>query len=123
HSDRLLLSRRWAGVIETVGGLMLDTAIRQTHRAGTVACCGNVLGPKLYTSIYPFILRGLHLAGIDSGHCRMDLRKQLWNRLALDWKPQKIKEITRSCSLEALSSEIDTILEGQQTGRLVVKLD
>src|SRR5699024_5816399 len=122
HSDRPLLSRRWAGVIETVGGIMLDTAIRQTHRAGTVACCGNVLGRELHTNVYPFILRGVHLTGIDSGYCCMKLRKQLWNRMATDWKPSSLEQIARTCSLEELSMEIDTILEGQQTGRRVLKL-
>src|SRR5699024_1840202 len=94
-NPRPLLSRRWAAAIDTVGGLMLDTTLRQTQRGGTVACCGNVLGHELHTSIYPFILRGVHLAGIDSGRCPMELRTKLWNQLAADWRPSSLEQITR----------------------------
>lgn len=121
RSSKPLLGGRWSGVIETVGGRMLDTALRQTQPNGTVACCGNVLGHQLQTSVYPFILRGVTLAGIDSGHCPMKLRRQLWKHLGASWKPGRLREISRTCSLEELNSEIDLILEGRQVGRLVVE--
>lgn len=121
RSSKPLLSSRWAGVMETVGGGMLDTALRQTQHNGTVACCGNVLGHQLQTSVYPFILRGVTLAGIDSGNCPMKLRRQLWKRLGGSWKPAHLPEISRSCLLEELNSEIDLILEGGQIGRVVVE--
>ncbi|SHG72271.1 putative quinone oxidoreductase, YhdH/YhfP family [Fodinibius roseus] len=121
RSSKPLLGSRWSGVIETVGGRMLDTALRQTQPNGTVACCGNVLGHQLQTSVYPFILRGVTLSGIDSGHCPMKLRRQLWKRLGASWKPGHLPEISRSCSLEELNSEIDLILEGGQVGRVVVE--
>ena len=118
-----LLGSRWAGAIETVGGAILDTVLRQTRQGGTVACCGNVLGHELNTNVYPFILRGVNLAGIDSGYCPMELRSKLWNYLASSWKPEKLKDITRICTLAELDQEIDTILEGGQVGRVVVNLD
>lgn len=121
RSSKPLLGGRWSGVIETVGGQMLDTALRQTRPNGTVACCGNVLGHQLQTNVYPFILRGVTLAGIDSGHCPMKLRRQLWRRLGASWKPGHLPEVSRTCSLEELSSEIDLILEGGQVGRVVVE--
>lgn len=121
RSSKPLLSSRWSGVIETVGGLMLDTALRQTRHNGTVACCGNVLGHELHTNVYPFILRGVTLAGIDSGNCPMKLRRQLWKRLASSWKPGHLQDVSRSCSLFELSSEIDLILKGKQVGRVVVE--
>ncbi|HLR31661.1 MAG TPA: YhdH/YhfP family quinone oxidoreductase, partial [Fodinibius sp.] len=121
RSSKPLLSGRWSGVIETVGGLMLDTALRQTRHDGTVACCGNVLGGELHTNVYPFILRGVTLAGIDSGNCPMKLRRQLWKRLGASWKPGHLPEVSRSCSLEELDGEIKHILEGQQVGRVVVE--
>ena len=123
ESSRPLLSGRWAGVIDTVGGIMLDTAIRQTKHNGTVACCGNVLGHELHTNVYPFILRGINLAGMDSGNCLMELRKELWQKLASGWKPQQVDNVAKECTLEELNTEIDIILEGKQVGRVVVNLD
>lgn len=120
-SSKPLLGGQWAGAIETVGGSMLDTVLRQTHRNGTVACCGNVLGHELHTNVYPFILRGVTLAGIDSGNCPMKHRRKLWKRLGTSWKPRHLSEVSRSCSLEELNREIDLILEGGQVGRVVVE--
>jgi putative YhdH/YhfP family quinone oxidoreductase len=122
-SSKPLLRARWAGAIDTVGGLMLDTIIRQTQPHGIVSCCGNITGHKLHTNVYPFILRGVTLSGIDSGHCAMPLRKQLWNKLASSWKPDSLSSISRRISLSELNEEIDRILNGKQIGRVVVKLD
>lgn len=121
RSSEPLLSSRWAGAMDTVGGSILDTVLRQTKHNGTVTCCGNVLGHQLHTNVYPFILRGVTLAGIDSGNCPMKLRRQLWKRLASSWKPRHLPEVSRSCSLEELNSEIDLILKGGQIGRVVVE--
>lgn len=122
ESSRPLLSSRWAGAIDTVGGIMLDTAIRQTKHNGTVSCCGNVVGHELHTNVYPFILRGVHLAGMDSGNCLMDLRKDLWHKLASTWKPGNLESLATERSLEGLNKEIDRILEGKQVGRILVNL-
>ncbi|WP_445664223.1 YhdH/YhfP family quinone oxidoreductase [Fodinibius sp. AD559] len=122
ESSRPLLSSKWAGAIDTVGGIMLDTTLRQTQHNGTVACCGNVLGHELHTNVYPFILRGVHLAGMDSGNCEMKLRKKLWQKLASEWKPENVEQLSRECSLEELDNEIDRILNGQQVGRVLVNL-
>ena len=110
ESSKALLSSRWAGAIDTVGGLMLDTVLRQTSQGGTVACCGNVLGHELHTNVYPFILRGVHLAGIDSGYCPMELRQKLWSKLATEWKPEPLDTLSRSCELGELNDQIDIIL-------------
>ncbi len=122
ESGRPLLSGRWAGAVDTVGGIMLDTVLRQTKHNGTVACCGNILGHELHTNVYPFILRGVHLAGMDSGNCLMDLRKKLWQHLATDWKPNNLKKLANECGLDQLDDEIAKILEGKQVGRVLVNL-
>lgn len=122
-SSRPLLSGRWAGAIETVGGIMLDTTLRQTKHNGTVACCGNVLGHELHTNVYPFILRGIHLAGMDSGNCPMELRKNLWQKLSSSWKPHKLESLSKEYSLDELNNEIERILEGKQVGRVLVNLN
>lgn len=121
-SRKLLLSARWSGVIETVGSTMLDTAIRQCRQNGTVTCCGNVLGPVLNTNVYPFILRGVSLMGIDSGNCKMNLRKKLWHLLAGEWKPHNLNSLHRECRLEDLEFEIDRMLDGNNVGRVLVNL-
>ncbi len=122
ESSRPLLSSKWGGAIDTVGGIMLDTTLRQTQHNGTVACCGNVLGHELHTNVYPFILRGVHLAGIDSGNCKMELRKQLWQKLADEWKPSNMDQLAKEVSLEELNKEINRILKGKQVGRILVNL-
>lgn len=122
-SQSPLLSARWTGAIDTVGGEMLDAVIRQTEHNGTVACCGNVLGHDLNTSIYPFILRGVSLMGIDSGICLMPMRKKIWHLLATDWKLKKLEELATEITLEDLNSEIERILEGRQVGRILLKHD
>lgn len=119
-SNRPLLSRSWDAVLDTVGGEMLDAVIRQTNSNGTVACCGNILGGELHTSIYPFILRGVNLAGINSATCPRSVRNKLWQLLADNWKPDTLETISRDCSLEDLNEEIDKILEGRQVGKVLL---
>lgn len=121
ESDKPLVSGKWSGAIETVGGEMLDAVIRQTKHNGTVACCGNVLGHNLNTSIYPFILRGVSLMGIDSGICLMPMRKKIWKYLAEDGKLDILEEISSECSLDNLEDEIKKILQGKQVGRVILK--
>lgn len=122
ESSRPLLNSKWAGAIDSVGGIMLDTTLRQTTHNGTVACCGNVLGHELHTNVYPFILRGVHLAGMDSGNCEIELRKKLWQKLSNEWKPENVEQLSKECSLEKLDCEIGRILSGQQIGRVLVNL-
>jgi len=117
-----LLSSRWPAAIDTVGGSMLDAVIRQTGHNGVVACCGNILGGKLETSIYPLILRGVSLMGIDSGNCLMEDRLQIWKNLADEWKPSNLEMLGRECPLDDLPREIEKILRGGQAGRVLVTL-
>jgi putative YhdH/YhfP family quinone oxidoreductase len=121
-SGRPLLKGRWAGVIDTVGGDILATAIKSTLQDGVVSCCGNVAGPKLNTTVFPFILRGVSLLGIDSQNCPMALRRQIWQRLAGEWKLSALERLTTEIPLDALDHHIDLILKGEQKGRVVVNL-
>jgi len=121
-SSRPLLKGRWAGVIDTVGGDILATAIKSTQYGGSLACCGLVASADLPTTVYPFILRGVSLLGIDSGNCDMNLRRSVWQHLAGDWKPEQLSSLAVERSLAELSPEIDRILAGQQRGRIVVNL-
>ena len=97
-----LLTGKWAGVVETVGGETLDTAIRHTMLEGAVASCGNVTSGELHTSIYPFILRGVTLIGINSAFTPIHVRQTIWNALANEWKFDGLEQVTTEVSLEEL---------------------
>lgn len=123
NSQRALLKGRWAGVIDTVGGNMLATAIKSTNYGGVVTCCGNVASHELSTSVYPFILRGITLFGIDSVQCPMDIRLKIWDKLSSDWKLNNLNDNVDEVSLDGLSKKIDMILEGTHKGRTIVNLN
>jgi len=120
--SRPLLKSRWAGVVDTVGGDILTTAIHSTKQHGTVTCCGNVGGFKLNTNVYPFILRGVNLLGVDSQNYPMNQRVQLWNKIANEWKLDNLDIIGNEISLEQLNENINLILAGKQKGRVLVNL-
>jgi putative YhdH/YhfP family quinone oxidoreductase len=120
QSGKPLLKERWAGVVDTVGGGILVTALKSTHYGGCVTACGLVGGPELVTTVYPFILRGVCLQGIDSANCPMSTRLKLWHQLATDWKPANLEEITTTVNLSQLSTYINQILQGQGAGRILV---
>jgi acrylyl-CoA reductase (NADPH) len=117
-----LLKGRWAGVVDSVGGEILATAVRSTKLHGAVTCCGNVASPDLHINVYPFILRGISLVGIDSQSCPMTFRRQTWEKIANEWKLPDLDRQTSLCSLEELDGEIDRILAGKQKGRVIVDL-
>lgn len=121
-SGRPLLRERWAGVIDTVGGDILATAVKSTRYGGAITCCGNVASPQLSTTVYPFILRGISLLGIDSVRCSSATRMQIWQRLATEWKLDQLEQLAGERTLEELDKEIERILQGQQVGRIVIDL-
>ena len=122
-SGRPLLKPRWAGAIDTVAGNILATAIKTTQYGGSVTCCGNVGSAELHSSIYPFILNGVTLLGIDSVNCPVDVRLQVWQKIASDWKLDHLELITTELdSLESLDDRISLILQGKNKGRAIVKV-
>jgi len=123
NSKRPLLKPLWGGVVDTVGGDILAAAVKSTKPLGVVTCCGNVASPDLPLNVFPFILRGVSLVGIDSQNCPMPHRADLWLKLAKEWKIERLQDLCRVVSLEALGAEIDLILKGGQKGRVVVNLD
>ena len=122
-SGKPLLKPQWAGVLDTVGGEILATALKTTQSEGAIACCGNVASIKLPTTVFPFILRGINLLGVDSQNYPMAQRRQLWDRLASDWQPANLASIMTATDLTTLKDNwIDAILNGQVQGRIVVAL-
>ncbi|MDY6791877.1 MAG: YhdH/YhfP family quinone oxidoreductase [Thermodesulfobacteriota bacterium] len=118
-----ILKAQWAGVIDTVGGDILATAIKSTKPDGVVTCCGNVASPDLPINVFPFILRGVSLLGIDSQHCPMKFRSKVWEKLATDWKFDMLKSIYDEISLDQLNDKIERILNGKLKGRTLVNLE
>ena len=121
-SSKPLLKGLWAGAIDTVGGEVLTTTVKSMKLQGVVTCCGNVASPELPLNVFPFILRGVSLVGIDSQNCPMQPRQQIWQKLAADWKPVQLADLCREVVLDELEGEIDRILLGGQKGRVLVNM-
>jgi len=122
NSHRQIMKGRWAGVIDTVGGDMLAAAIKSTRHLGVITCCGNVASPELPINVFPFILRGVSLIGIDSQNCPLNHRKELWEKLSREWKPEFPADFHNEISLEELNENIQLILKGKLKGRTLVNL-
>lgn len=122
-SGRPLQKGRWAGVVDTVGGNILATAIKTANYGGLVAACGNAMSAELAVSVYPFILRGVSLLGVDSVEVPMSTRIRTWQKLGQEWKIDLSSDLVAECSLDELNPKIDEILRGAIRGRVVVDLN
>jgi putative YhdH/YhfP family quinone oxidoreductase len=120
--ERPMLKERWAGVVDLVGGAMLVAALKSTRYGGAVTCCGLVGSTDLAMNIYPFILRGVSLIGVDSVNCPADTRLQVWANLASVWRPEHLADVVTDVTREELEEKIQTILKGGLRGRVVVTL-
>ena len=120
---RALLQMRWAGVVDTVGGDILATAIKSTRPRGGVTCCGNAASPDLSLTVYPFILRGVTLIGIACQHYPPETRRTILTRLTNEWRFDRLDEIYDEISLAQLDLRIEQMLAGRVKGRTVVNLD
>ena len=117
-----LLKETWAGAIDTVGGTTLATLLKACKEGGAVAATGMVASTDLPTTVFPFILRGVSLLGINAQGTSMSIRQEIWSKLAEEWKPAGLERLAFDCRLEKLNPEIDRILAGGQRGRVVVNL-
>jgi putative YhdH/YhfP family quinone oxidoreductase len=120
-SGRPLQKPRWAGVVDTVGGNILATALKTTKYAGLVAACGNAMSAELNVNVFPFILRGVSLLGVDSVEIPMRARQMAWNKLAGEWSID-VGSLVTEVSLEELNPKIDEILKGGIRGRVLINL-
>ncbi len=120
--ERMLLKGRWAGVVDTVGGGILVAAIKSCRYGGLVTCCGNAAAAELPLNVYPFILRGVTLAGIDSAECPMARRREIWSRLAGEWGLPGLEYLAGEISLDEVPAKIDAILQGRHQGRILVNM-
>ncbi|RAS89112.1 NADPH:quinone oxidoreductase family protein [Priestia endophytica] len=120
---KALDKQKFAGAVDPVGGEVLASILSQISYNGSVAVSGLTGGGKVPTSVYPFILRGVNLLGIDSVYCPMERRQKLWGRMGGDLKPQDFsKLVNKEISLEELPNALDNILQAKSTGRVIVKM-
>jgi len=110
----------FSSAIDTVGGNVLSKMLPQISPHGVIACCGNVAGIEVNTTVFPFILRGITLAGIDSAESPIEFKTSIWNKFADEWKLD-LSPMIRVVFKENLQQEIDLILEGGQQGRVVLQ--
>ncbi len=121
-AERALLKQRWAGVIDAVGGTILAGAIKATRAGGLVAACGNAASPDLPLTVYPFILRGVSLLGVDAANSDFAVRRLVWSKLAGPWRVDGLDRLITVTDLQGLNAYIERMLAGQLTGRVIVKL-
>lgn len=120
---RALGKQKWFAAVDPVGGEPLASLLSQIQYGGSVAASGLTAGTKLPATVFPFILRGVNLLGIDSVYCPMETRLKIWDRLAGDFKPANLEElIQEEVTLEQLPEILPTLLKGQARGRIIVSL-
>jgi len=123
ESERPMERQRWAGVVDPVGGAATAYALRTTRYGGAVALSGLTGGTDLTTTVFPFILRGVSLLGIDSVETPGDVRRAVWERLAGDLRPRGLEDrITREITLDEVDPFLDEVLAGRARGRTVVRV-
>lgn len=122
QADRPLLKPRFAGVVDCVGGATLVSAIKQTLYGGCITACGLAGGAELPLSVYPFILRGVTLVGIDSVWCDFETRSRVWRQLASDWQLKQLDDQVTEATLYNILDFVPRILRGEVAGRVIVKL-
>ena len=110
----------YSSAVDTVGGEILAKMISMISNNGVVSCCGNVGGAMFTSSVFPFILRGVQLSGVDSAESPIDLKKELWNLLANEWLID-LNNQTKTVNIKEIDNEIKKILDGGQIGRVVIK--
>ncbi len=122
NSDTPLLKARWAAAVDTVGGNTLATLLRSTAYRCCVSSCGLVGSDNLSLTVYPFILRGVTLAGIDSAKCPREPRLEVWKKLSGAWNvSDKLASLAREVTLSDVPREVTAMLAGQNHGRILVR--
>jgi len=117
-----LLSSRFAGAVDTVGGEILVNIIKSVKQEGVVTTCGSVSSTTLNLNVFPFILRAVSLVGISAQNYPAELRPELWELIATSYKPDKLIDMFSEIVLEEVPDAVSNILKGQLKGRTVIDL-
>ena len=121
--EKPLLREQWAGAVDTVGGDILFNVVKSLQRGASVACCGLTAGTNFQASVLPFILRGVNLLGVDSVEIPLVVKASMWDRLSVQWKLPNLDALVKEITLAELPAAIAQMLNGQQAGRMLVRLD
>lgn len=119
---RPILSAKYAGGVDTVGGPILENILKTLQPLGAVTTCGSVSATHISVSVFPFILRGISLIGVSSQNYPEPHRQNLWVKLANEWKLDNLLNLYTEISMDDLKSNIDLILDGKLKGRTIVNL-
>jgi NADPH2:quinone reductase len=123
YGQRPLEKTRWAGAIDSVGGEALTWLTRTVGWWGNIASIGNAASPKLQTTVFPFILRGINLLGVNSMATPMPLRREVWERLGSDLKPRHLDEIANNeIPFADLPNAFQPMIDNKTRGRTVVRI-
>jgi alcohol dehydrogenase len=121
-NGRPMLKGRWAGAVETVGGKTLEVLTKSMMHRGIITCCGMITGQELNTNVFPFILRGLTLIGIDSAECPIDQKREIWSELGGAGKPAHLDALMHDITLADTPTALSEMLNGKTKGRQVVQI-
>ncbi|MDA8390575.1 MAG: YhdH/YhfP family quinone oxidoreductase [Gammaproteobacteria bacterium] len=122
-AGKALVRARWRGAVDTVGGKAIEDILKQIHEDGVFALCGMAGGTHFSTSVFPFILRGVRLAGIDSVRVPIARRHALWQKLAGPWRPAHLADLATIVPLSEVPTMAERLLSGTQIGRVVVRME
>lgn len=120
NDDKSLASRTWQAAIDPVGGKNLPYIVKRLDNNGSVAVIGMTGGTEFESSVFPFILRGVSIIGIDSVFTPVKLRRRVWRRLARDLKPDQLHDIKHIISFEDIPDAIEKVINHENTGRIVI---
>ncbi len=122
ENKRPMGSEKFDGVIDTVGGNILAEALKIVKYDGVVTCCGLTSSFELQTNVFPFILRGVRLIGIDSVECKIEKKIAAWEKIASEFKIENLEKLTNEISLDEIKEAYKSLLTGKASGRYLVKI-
>lgn len=123
ESNRPLLKEQFSGAVDVVGGTTLFNVVKSLNYGGSVACCGLVGSPNFAATVFPFILRGVNLLGVDSVALPLATKERLWALLGGDWKLDNLESICSEIGFDTLIESLDAVLAGKAVGRMVLNLN
>jgi putative YhdH/YhfP family quinone oxidoreductase len=122
EAKKPMMGEKYAGVVDTVGGEVLANALKYIKYDGVATCCGLTSSHELNTNVFPFILRGVRLIGIDSVECKLEKKQAAWEKIASKWKIDTLNSITNEITLKEVKDAYSLLLSGKAVGRYVVRI-
>ena len=122
EAKKPMMGEKYAGVVDTVGGEVLANALKYIKYDGVATCCGLTSSHELNTNVFPFILRGVRLIGIDSVECKLEKKQAAWEKIASKWKISTLGSITNEITLNEVKDAYSLLLAGKAVGRYVVRI-